>query len=403
MKLTWFYILAFILFPFYAVFYAYIYNGSIEGYSVNLDITISYFIHLTIMLIIASIISKHKISINYMFSDLHVNRVLNKCIFIALIEFFLVVIFGGYEIIFQRIYRGDLRLTIGLLGPLYNFIILYVPIALVSISSIIYISSNRIKKFKFKLFIIYTLVLAIGFFSGSKATIIIVTIPGIAILTIKKSFKIILFISIIASFLLIFMTMFVRQIELESAVTFLINRATNMSAYGTIAIWNELSDSIKFDKFIINFLSIFGSHITTLLTGYEKNSIEFLDYNVSRLITYMVYPDSARALDGSVNLTVTNFGEAIFFFGRDWFWVYSIISGAIIGIVLKNLKKNISLSKIKIATLFNVYFFAIVVPWINSGGVFGLMSLPNFIYLTSIYVILLFICSDVKKIKSKYV
>lgn len=399
MKLAWLYMLAFLIFPFYAIFNAYISNNNIEGYSIGLELVLFYFIHLAIMITIASMLSRNKVILNRPIDNLVANGILNKSIFIAILGCSLIFILGGYQIIFQGMYRGDLRLTIGFLGPLYNFTIFYITITLVSVSSITYLLSSKIKKLRYKLIILFFIVFLTGLFAGSKATMILVTIPGIAILTIGKPLKSFFLIGIIVSFLLLAMTMFVRQMEIEGAFTFILNRATNMSAYGSVAVWNELSNGITFDQLLINFISIFGSHITTLLTGYERNSIEFLYSNLSRLITYLVYPDTQRALDGSVNLTVTNFGEAVYFFGRYYFWIYSILSGIFIGIIIRKIKKNISLSNIKLATLFNVYFFAVIIPWLNSGGTFNLISLPNFIYFITIYILLLYITSNNTKVK----
>jgi hypothetical protein len=176
--------------------------------------------------------------------------------------------------------------------------------------------------------------------------------------------------------------------EVEDAVLFLINRATNMAAYGTVGVWYELSQGITFEGLIINYLSIFGSHITTLLTGYERDTIEFLYSDLSRLITYLVYPDTQRALDGSVNLTVTNFGEAIFFFGKYYFWIYSILSGILIGVIMRKIKYHLTNANIKLVVLYNTYFFAVIIPWLNSGGTFKLISLPNIVYFILIYLII---------------
>jgi len=389
--------LSFLIFPFYAVGNAYISNNDIEGYSIEFELVISYFIHLIVMIVIANIIAMNKVTLNKTIDNLVVNGIMNKSILIAVLGCIVVFVLGGYQIIFQGMYRGDLRLTIGLLGPLYNFTILYLAITLVSVSSIAYILSSRVRKFRYKLIILFFIVFLTGLFAGSKATMIIITIPGIAILTIGKSIKSFSIVGIVVFFLILGMTIFVRQMEVEDAFNFMLNRATNMSAYGSVGVWNELSDGITFDQLLVNFLSIFGSHITTLLIGYERNTIEFLSSDLSRLITYLVYPDTQRALDGSVNLTVTNFGEAIFFFGKHYFWIYSILSGIILGVIIRNIKKNISLLNIKLATLFNVYFFAVILPWLNSGGTFKLISLPNFVYIGAIYILLLYITSNSKK------
>ena len=124
MKLLWLYMLSFLIFPFYAVGNAYISNNDIEGYSIEFELVISYFIHLIVMIVIANIIAMNKVTLNKTIDNLVVNGIMNKSILIAVLGCIVVFVLGGYQIIFQGMYRGDLRLTIGLLGPLYNFTIL---------------------------------------------------------------------------------------------------------------------------------------------------------------------------------------------------------------------------------------------------------------------------------------
>ena len=170
MKLLWLYMLSFLIFPFYAVGNAYISNNDIEGYSIEFELVISYFIHLIVMIVIANIIAMNKVTLNKTIDNLVVNGIMNKSILIAVLGCIVVFVLGGYQIIFQGMYRGDLRLTIGLLGPLYNFTILYLAITLVSVSSIAYILSSRVRKFRYKLIILFFIVFLTGLFAGSKAT-----------------------------------------------------------------------------------------------------------------------------------------------------------------------------------------------------------------------------------------
>ena len=160
-----------------------------------------------------------------------------------------------------------------------------------------------------------------------------------------------------------------------------------MTAYGTIGVWNHFPDAASFSDILINYIGIFGAKISSMLLGIPQDDPEFLKTNLSRLITYMVYPATREALDNSVNVTVTNFGHALYLFGRNFYFIYAIIMGTVIGLLLRQFKKYVLEGYPFSASLIGLYIFAVVIPSINSGGVFQLISIPVLIYLLFTYFI----------------
>ena len=126
-------------------------------------------------------------------------------------------------------------------------------------------------------------------------------------------------------------------------------------------------------------LLLFGSKVAVLLSGVTESSVEFLKYNLSRYITYLYYPNADGAVDGTVNLTLTVFGEAVALLGGTFFWLWSLLTGAVIGFVLRAYARAQMRGDLLVATLWLVYFFSVILSWVNSSGWINLVSLPVFV------------------------
>jgi len=159
-----------------------------------------------------------------------------------------------------------------------------------------------------------------------------------------------------------------------------------MSAYGTIGFWNTLGNvDTPLSDILINFMGSLGSGISSMLLGMETNNPEFLKTNLSRYVTYLVYPLKDRALAGSVNVTVTSFAHSIFVFGKVFFVFYAAIQGFVIGFIIRGIKIS-TLRNFPLKTaLFSVYFFYVIIPMLNSGDIYMLFSLPVIVYMFVTY------------------
>jgi len=129
---------------------------------------------------------------------------------------------------------------------------------------------------------------------------------------------------------------------------------------------------------------IFGSNLTTIL----ENTTSFLQFNLSRNATYLVYPDTVGAIKGSVNLTMANFGEALYLFGKDYYYIFEIITGIILGLSVKYMFYVRGRKVVVYNSLVSTYFIVVILQWVIGGGVGNLISIPNIVYFLLSFLVL---------------
>jgi len=411
MILLWLYLLSFLIFPIIGEFSIWYRGITIEAGNVDISLIINNIVFITIVVIIAFYIQKYKFkkkSVRPKFDYFFAKRVTSRSIIVLFLAATVVFILAGRKILFGIADRGEIRVALGYIGIIYTWIIMYLTPSILILNSIIYIHSNcKVKKqLKNKLFFLYFLAIVIGILTGYKASFVIITIGGIVVLFYNRlSLKKLLLICFCIAIGLVFTTSLVRKTDILTSFNFLIYRLTIMTSYGTIGVWNNFPNGISFDDFLFNFLGIFGNRIASLISGYPVDSFDFLKINLARLITYMVYPDAYEAVRGTVNVTVTNFGEAIYFFGKQLYMIYAIIVGLIIGIIIRNFERCVIYGIPIKGALLGVYLFSVIIPWINSACIWNLIGLPTIIWLCGTYIILLLIIKTkpifIVKINSK--
>lgn len=316
------------------------------------------------------------------------HRTLKRIAIFITIFALLVFYFSGYAYLFQGINRGEIRVSLGALGFLYKWITIYAVPLLLFITTLLVLTNKSLSRG------LITYIYCVGamstIFTGYKYVIIFSFIPVIMLLLFNKNIiKSVMLVTPIALLVLTLTTKMVMGYGYEEAFYFLIHRMTVMTAFGTIGLWNHYADGAPFMESIKLSYSLFGSNVGKILFGIDPNSIEMLDTNLSRKITYMVYPSWEKALSGTTNVTVTNFGEAVYIFGKEFYWLYAIFCGLMFGSVLTLIIKNLHKGKIIATSLFLIYCLAVLLSWLNSTTVFSLISFPVFVYLVMTYVFLL--------------
>ena len=106
-------------------------------------------------------------------------------------------------------------------------------------------------------------------------------------------------------------------------------------------------------------------------------------------MTYLAYANHQGAVDGTTNITVTSFGEAVYMLG-DFYLLYAIVSGLIVGGVLRLILSGLSGGRIS-SVMSLVFLFMVILPWFNSGGIFSLISIPVWIWMLSTQTMILLI------------
>lgn len=398
MRVLWLYLLAFMLCPIFGEIW--IWHGRLTITAttgdVELALIISHVLYVFIAVAIAYAIQRYnskKELPSPKFNLPFALRTVNRSIMLLGLVLVIIYMISGHAILHRIAGRGEVRASMmqGFFGIIYKWLTLYLPPGALIVNSIIYRRCNHKaqRRLRAKLLLLYCLAIFIGMLTGYKATFLIMIMGGIAVLTHKRlTLRRLLLLILTLAFGLVGTTMFVQNMDMIPSVYFLIHRMTAMSAYGVVAVWNVFSDGVSFDNLILYALTVFGNRLASLISGYSVNSVDFLPINPSRLITYMVYPNPAEAVMGTVNVTITNFGEAVYIFGRKLFFIHAVIAGLILGITIRAFRKNIMQGNIMKGMLWGVYFFSVVIPWVNGGNTWSLMGVPTIVWLLSTYIVI---------------
>lgn len=392
MKLLWLYLFAYLILPIVGELSIYTTGLHISAGIVTLNLIIHNIIFVTIIILVAYLIQNYKSvkisAISIIFDYNYANKVFKSSIKLLLLFSFIIFILGGYKILLGLANRGEIRISLGIFGPLYTLVLSYLPVVIIIYCSVIYIhlSKKTQKKLKKKLILIYSFAIILGILSGYKAVAVSLMIPGFTALYINNFNIVKIFIFMFLGIIILTLfTAFVRHEDIIDSFYFLIYRMTTMSAYGAIGVWNVFPHGVSVSDGFMNFIGMLGQKLSSLILGMSPHNPEFLKTDLSRLITYKVYPNINGALSGSVNVTVTNFGHAIYLLGRTLYIFYALIVGLIIGLVIRAYKKYIVKGYPLKASLVGLYFFAVIIPSINSGGLFKLFSLPVLVYFLLAY------------------
>lgn len=117
--------------------------------------------------------------------------------------------------------------------------------------------------------------------------------------------------------------MFQMNMSFAQSVSYNIYRATSLSNMGTLCVWDKFptGDPQAYMSLLIGL----GERIISFLFDVDRHSVEFLKFSLPRYITYLYYGNAQGAIDGVVNLTITSFGEAVYWFGRKFYFIASLI------------------------------------------------------------------------------
>lgn len=304
-----------------------------------------------------------------------------------LMTFFCICIFyfSGYDYLIKGINRGEIRVGLGLFGFLFKWIMIYAIPILLFLTTIIALNNKFSKIFYY----IYIMGVISAIFTGYKFVLILCFIPVLILIFYKRNIiKTVILIVPIVLFVLTLTTKFVMGYDsYQDSFNFILHRMTVMSAFGTIGVWNYYADGAEFNEVLKLTYSIFGNKINEFVFGIDFNSIDILDTNLSRKITYLVYPSWEKALSGTSNVTVTSFGEAVYIFGKNY-WIYAIASGLIFSIFITKIIKYFHRGDVIRSAIYLIYTIVVLLAWLNSSSIFTLISLPVIIYMLMSYLML---------------
>lgn len=314
-----------------------------------------------------------------------------KCIFSLTAIIAIMFLFGIEDILTKRIGRGEFRTTLGAFGFLYALITFTLPAGIVSLATIIFSQSKKKKDHIIYLALIYTLAVTVGLLTGFKAAAVIILSSAVLSLTTKFTLARTTITALIASLLIVFSAKHFTGTELDTTLELLWSRGTSVAVEGTVATWNQFPFGSPESSYSL--LYGFGNRLAAKILGTTVNSVDYLKVNPGRYLAYLRYPKPEEALTGAYNIAITNFGEGVYFWGREFCFFFAIISGLIVGLFFKILRFFQINSKDPLVTaMIATYVSTVLLPWLLNGAVANLFGLPTLVYilLTSVicYIIL---------------
>lgn len=403
MMILWFILFIFLNIPLIGELVIYHYN--LNHYIMNMSISPQLLLnHLffNFLFIIVSYLFYRKLRLNIRpvndkrFETKHFQIAYKTILFLIIIILIFIFLFIGRLFLFEHIDRGKIRTSLGILGPIYTWIIIYLLPALIFYISLLYKKLKRTTiKIKLELLSTYILAVLIGLITGYKADFLWIILMGIIIFYIDRFLlRNFFFIFSILIILLVFATTLVRGgIPLKQAFNFLIYRTFYLSTAGTVAAWNIFPSGVTLDNYAYMIIGLLGSKISSLLLDSKLSAI---NTNLSVLISYKAYPNVSKVLSGEVNLTLTIFGEAILIWSKYFHFVHAVLYGSFVGIVIAYFYNNILKGNLLKSSLSSIVVLQIIISTIT-GNSLAFLSLYFIIYLTLTYITLSFIDKKVKR------
>lgn len=307
--------------------------------------------------------------------DIYLRRILKYALIFALIQFLL----KGYTIL-SGANRGDVRVSMGIWGPLSTFIELYGIPTLFSAATVLYCFFSRRTKVERRNYkYIAIICLFVGLMAGGKVNIVTMIFPAIIQGASKLNIKKLAAIGVLGALSIILIGTKQMNMNYTESLNYNIYRSTTLASFGTVGVWQECKAPSNNAPYSL--LCGFGENLISLITGVPKHSPEFLKYSLQRDITYKYYPNQDAALTGRTNLTITAFGESVFWGGHDYYFIFAIIFSLVFYKITILIFKTRRYDNIKLNIFYTSFFTAVCVPWLNSthgsfiGHWFGLTTI----------------------------
>ncbi len=365
--------------PGYGLWDAYSNQVSLLGVSVDYALWVSYICYTVMMtLFICLAPSAGLIVINplYWFA---LRGISFRGLFVSMLCFFEILWISGRHTVSGSMDRGEIRASLGTIGPFYNFTVKYL-LALLALLAVYNLVLG--KNYRTQNCLTLLLIVLSALMTGYKSTLIMVMLPSSCLLWPLASTRQKLLLFFGAFGFMVLSSMFFSDISIDDARRYIAARATTVAAYGLAGSWDY---ALSYPSSAVNqwVFSFFGNHISQLI--FDTFNINFAG-SINKLITVSYYPNLERAEEGSVNLTLTLFGELFVLFGRWWFLVV-LLFGAVFVKFFNFTLQQFFYGRLNMGLLALIFITFVLLPALNSGGIFGIISLP-----TAVNLIVVTIC-----------
>lgn len=311
--------------------------------------------------------------------------VISPYIVFAVVNFIFLLImlfgFGGINVLFGTVGKGEFRTNLGFLGALPFYITRYFSPVLLAYLSFDFKKTepNKIKTWFYSINII--LIIFIGLTWGFKSTSLFMLIPAVIVYYWKvKWYKVILIALISITFLISTAVLFdqskvslsefsIDQPSPDNAIAAIFYRITVMQGNTAWYVWDLHAQGIELPAYSPTLLAAFGDKFLNLFAGVSLNNInEFAKYHFDVLLTSLATGSFDSRIEGH-NITGTAFVDGVFIGGIYGVVFISVLAGFVIGQCYNVISRAIIYNKPLIGSLTIVYFFGYVFTWLNGGGV----------------------------------
>lgn len=373
--------------PSYGIYVSFSQQKPLLGLIADENLILNYNLYFAVItLFLFTIKSEIAIRIK-LYNKRQIRKIGLKLLALAIIVFISIFLFSGIYTLTGNLGRGEVRVNTGVLGPFYALSLKYFSPLISIISSIILYDQRRY----FLAWTCYVILIICGFMTGGKAITIFIMLSTACYFWPKINFLHKILIAIIAIATIVISHSFFTQrqnITITESLNYNFIRATEIAAYGLLASW-DYSKTSEIDKIYSATRSVFGDQITSsLFTSTSSNQVS-MDWDIAKLITYHYYPNWSKAQDGTTNLTRTIFADFILFFKNYWI-IGFLIFLFYLYLVFKFMLYNFSKGHLILGVITFIYINMTVIPIINSGGIFLLISVPILSYYTVLFFLLKF-------------
>ncbi len=369
--------------PWVALYWSLSLGEEYLGLSADTNLFYEYSIY-AVLLIVLILIVKSNVTITLpSIEERRARQYQSRLLKLSLCAFCTVLFLAGIPMLFDSMNRGDVRISLGILGPFYTFVIDFMLPASTCCNYFLYCYLGR--RNIVRTLLIYAMIFASAFLTGYKSSVIMIFLPLVACLWPVTSFVKKLGIAVLAIASILGSHILVENFDgtLVESAEYNLARSTSVAAYGLLGAWEmSRTENLELMPLIAN--SLFGSHIAPVVISLLGGSHGQMSGDAAKLVTYEYYPDQDAAEAGSVNLTLTLFGELVLLF--HWLWIiWLIVFIMVVKWALKLLKSKFYLGNVRIGVLTLVFIVFVILPIVASSGILTLIAMPTFVYLVSTY------------------
>ncbi len=385
---------------YYLLFFAYLFGGVVGTYFMEAGafsltfgyagyengVTKLYAIHALLTLLSFIVSAQYFKLIRFKSVELTYNvSASSRKIFMFLAAFFIVVwfVYGGIYVVLGQIDKTTFRISLGPFGALFYLMLKSLIPVFCSYLALLWLDG------KYRFFSIQTastfgalfLATLIALGAGFKALSILIMMPSFIFLFWRINLSLITASLSILGLLILTATLFAKgEVDVVDILSFIIERATVLQGDVTWLVWGFSEHKIAefpIGNTVINFLG--DSFLSRLVGG-----ATWLDYNYGAALTVFIGRDPSEGF----TVVGSSFLSAFLSFGKDFFFIYSIISGIIVSFLFHLMRACFYSRRYILAALLSTYNVFFVLSWIGTGDISKLFHISTIIYMVLPYIII---------------